>query len=287
MGQRGKIIEVAKSQLGYEEGPNNDTKYGDWYGLPNQPWCAMFVSWCAYVAGISEDIIPKFASCTQGFKQMEEMGIATNDKITPRPGDIIFFDWDLSGDKDHVGLVEYVENGVVHTIEGNHKNRQGPDKVDRFHYPVDYKYIAGYGCPKYDDEPTPVPTDDKVLQIQRWVNTYGFGIAEDNEYGPETHKGIVQAYQTELNRQYDAGLKVDGIYGNKTYEATPNVYPGAEGPITKAIQSMLYCKGYDIKWIDGEYGPNTKEQTERFQANNYIRPVDGVYGKNMGLQLFN
>jgi hypothetical protein len=282
MGQRGKIIEVAKSQLGYTEGPNNDTKYGEWYGMNNQPWCAMFVSWCAWMAGISTDIVPKFASCTQGFRQMQEMGIATNDKITPKPGDLIFFDWDLSGDKDHVGLVEYVENGIVHTIEGNHSN-----KVERFHYPVDYKYIAGYGCPRYDDEPTPVPKDEKVLQIQKWVNTYGFGIAEDGEDGPETRCGVTKAYQTELNRQFDAGLDVDGDFGNCTYKASPNVYPGAKGPITMSIQCMLYLKGYDIKWLDGDYGSNTEEQTKRFQSNNYIRPVDGVYGKNMGLQLFN
>ena len=47
MGFRDDIVDMAISQLGYTEGPNNDTKYGDWYGLPNQPWCAMFVSWCA------------------------------------------------------------------------------------------------------------------------------------------------------------------------------------------------------------------------------------------------
>ena len=42
--QRDDIIGVAKTQLGYTEGANNATKYGTWYGLPNQPWCAMFIS---------------------------------------------------------------------------------------------------------------------------------------------------------------------------------------------------------------------------------------------------
>ena len=45
----------------------------------------------------------------------------------PRPGDLIFFDWDdpggFSGPQDglcdHVGIVEKVENGVVYTVEGN------------------------------------------------------------------------------------------------------------------------------------------------------------------------
>ena len=35
---RQDIIGVAKTQMGYREGNNNDTKYGDWYGLPHQPW---------------------------------------------------------------------------------------------------------------------------------------------------------------------------------------------------------------------------------------------------------
>lgn len=78
---RNKIVQVAISQIGYKEGKNNDTKYGNWYGLKNQPWCAMFVSWCANQAGIPANIIPKFASCTQGFKLF---GNRTTAKITPQ-----------------------------------------------------------------------------------------------------------------------------------------------------------------------------------------------------------
>lgn len=37
----------------------------------------------------------------------------------PASGDIIFFDWGVNGDVGHVGIVEYVQNGRVYTIEGN------------------------------------------------------------------------------------------------------------------------------------------------------------------------
>lgn len=37
----------------------------------------------------------------------------------PRPGDIIFFDWESDGTSDHVGFVESVADGKVNTIEGN------------------------------------------------------------------------------------------------------------------------------------------------------------------------
>ena len=78
---RNKIVEIAQKEIGYKEGKNNDTKYGNWYGLPNQPWCAMFISWCANRSGIPTNIIPKFASCTQGFKLFSNR---TTQKIVPQ-----------------------------------------------------------------------------------------------------------------------------------------------------------------------------------------------------------
>ena len=57
---RTDIVNIAKSQIGYQEGASegqydgtlvangdNYTEYGRWYGIPNGQWCAMFVSWCA------------------------------------------------------------------------------------------------------------------------------------------------------------------------------------------------------------------------------------------------
>lgn len=33
MSKRDEIVAIALSQKGYTEGTNNDTKYGEWYGL--------------------------------------------------------------------------------------------------------------------------------------------------------------------------------------------------------------------------------------------------------------
>ncbi len=43
-------------------------------------------------------------------------------------GDIITFNWDKDAQQndgwaDHIGIVERVENGWIHTIEGNSSNR--------------------------------------------------------------------------------------------------------------------------------------------------------------------
>lgn len=62
-GEAAKMVSVALAEVGYLEkksasnldsktanaGSNNYTKYGKWYGLDGQPWCDMFVSWCAYM----------------------------------------------------------------------------------------------------------------------------------------------------------------------------------------------------------------------------------------------
>ena len=50
----------------------------------------------------------------------------------------------------------------------------------------------------------------KIASIQSTLNSrYGFNIAVDNIYGAETHTALVKALQTELNKQFNAGLVVD------------------------------------------------------------------------------
>ena len=63
----------------------------------------------------------------------------------PREGDIIFFDWEVDGNVNHVGIVEKVENGKVYTVEGNSTN----DTCRQKEYDINSKYIFGYGTPAY------------------------------------------------------------------------------------------------------------------------------------------
>ena len=66
----------------------------------------------------------------------------------PRPGDIIFFDWDdedgQDGSPDHVGIVEKVEDGIVYTVEGNSGNA-----CRKRQYAIGHYEILGYGTPAY------------------------------------------------------------------------------------------------------------------------------------------
>lgn len=289
---RNEIVEEVRKYIGYTEGKNNDTIFGTWYGLPNQPWCAMFISYCANEVGISQDIIKRFASCTAGFNWFKEKGQATREHITPKPGDIIFFVWSQNeSTPDHVGLVEYVENNKVHTIEGNRS-----DKVQRFEYDLDSWKIYGYAQPDYIDTNTNsnenqnIDNNNKetincIYDIQNWLKTnYGFNLALDNIYGTDTHKKLVMALQTELNSQYNKGLSVDGIFGTNTYNACINVRQGAQGNITKLIQCMLFIKGYTLE-IDGIFGPDTARRIGQFQSSNNLS-ADCIVGKNTFKKLF-
>lgn len=267
MSKRDKMVEIALSQKGYQEGPNNDTKYGDWYGLPNEPWCAMFVSWCANQVGVPEDIIPKFAGCTTGFYQMTDMGITTKEHIVPDKGDLIFFDWDCSGDYDHVGIVTEADDEVVYTIEGNHN-----DCVDEFVYPIKAEYIAGYAKPIYENapEPEPKPVDEEVLKYQKaWNSVYAatyHPIKEDGEFGPETEWSTHKVFLTEGMNNHLVGWCQCRYKYHKGYG--------------------MGDSGVNHDGVDDDFGPITAEVTEQFKRDNHIEPVNSIIDYSVVSLLF-
>jgi hypothetical protein len=135
------MLSVAGNEVGYQEGEDGYTKYGAWYGLPRANWCAMFVSWCADQCGyIRAGICPKASYCPDIVTWFQERNQWLDGSATPPTGAYILFDWDLDGTPDHVGLVEYVQDGYIHTIEGNSSNQ-----VKRNSYAVGSERILGYG----------------------------------------------------------------------------------------------------------------------------------------------
>ena len=131
-----QLVELAKGQVGNVGG----YPYWSWYGFNSRvEWCACFVSWCYGQAGLSE---PRFAACqSQGipwFTSHGQWGARGYENIAP--GDAIFFDWDLDGSADHVGLVIGTDGSRVYTVEGN-----SGDACKIKSYSLDYACIKGYG----------------------------------------------------------------------------------------------------------------------------------------------
>ena len=136
------MIEIADMQIGNIGGES----YWSWYGFTNRvEWCACFVSWVADQCGyIDAGIIPRFALCDNGISWFKNNGQWQDGGYNPNPGDIIFFDWNIDGISDHVGIVERIESNFVHTIEGN-----TCDSVARRSYTLSSNRIIGYGTPMY------------------------------------------------------------------------------------------------------------------------------------------
>ena len=137
-----KIVQIALTQ----EGNSGGKPYWSWYGCSSRiEWCACFVSWCADQCGyIDSGMIPKFSYCPAGVDWFKSKNAWQNGSYTPKPGDIIFFDWDYDNISDHVGIVVKEENGRVYTIEGNSN-----DMCKQNSYETGGSVILGYGTPKY------------------------------------------------------------------------------------------------------------------------------------------
>ena len=119
-------IDIAKKEVGYKEGANNDTKYGAWYGMNHVPWCMIFVVWCFYQAGLQGKIL-KTAGC-EAFEAW-----ATKNKLTVpvtqiKANDLLLFDFDRAGKAQHIEIAAGPMDAKTHlvpTIGGN----TGPDHV--------------------------------------------------------------------------------------------------------------------------------------------------------------
>jgi len=139
---RRAALASAHSQRGVREatGNNDGVPASRYSNGSNVPWCANFVSWNFRQAG---NPLPgnqvAIGSCDTMANELKRAGMWIG-KQTPQPGDVIFFG--TPGDYTHVGIVDRVENGRVHTVEGNSGNR-----VAQQSYPLNASNIQGYGRP--------------------------------------------------------------------------------------------------------------------------------------------
>ncbi|MEV4184968.1 CHAP domain-containing protein [Streptosporangium canum] len=136
-------------ELGYREQAGQRTTFGEWYSTNvvkdpqyrTAPWCDMVIAWAAGKAGV-EDFVGQFAWTPSHARWFETRGAWSDE---PEPGALVFFDW--SGGKDikgidHVGVVERVQDGTLHTIEGN------VDGVWLKRKTRDESKVVGYGLPR-------------------------------------------------------------------------------------------------------------------------------------------
>lgn len=199
-----QLLEVAREELGYTEGPNNYSKYGLWSGDANAAWCAEFVCWCVdqvdqrYGTGLLDAVYPNYSGQNTGRDWFIARGrfvyrkgncpnwgyqwlrgtdhYLTKNEYIPRPGDLVFFSYNEAGDTEHVALVEYAAydaegNVILHVIEGNN-----PSAVQRNAYRLNNSQVLGFGlCEDLADTTIRYGNrGDKVLSLQKALWQLGF-----------------------------------------------------------------------------------------------------------------
>jgi CHAP domain len=144
---------VAQGDVGYVEGAGNRTKYGKWFGLDGNPWCAMACSkWYADAAtnvGCDNPLAglqtPKgFAGTQIAFAKAKLKGMVIGKTEPVLVGDLIF--WRSTLTTGHVGLVVKVhDDGSFDVTEGNtsrsdHSSRNGGEVAIHRHTRKDGKH---------------------------------------------------------------------------------------------------------------------------------------------------
>lgn len=165
-----RVLRVARGELGTVESPagSNRTRYGAWYGLDANPWCAMFLVWCFHRAGAGDlrDVLsdrglaytPAFAAACR------RAGWPAVSPAAVEAGDIVFFDFpDAVFRIQHVGVAVGRDGGNVVCVEGNtsvSSNDNGGKVMQRIRPPA---HIEAVYRPEYQQEGLTVSDVNKIL----------------------------------------------------------------------------------------------------------------------------
>ena len=270
------VILVALSQVGYHEG-NSDADMDGWNlegsenyveynrlftkldGIWGYAWCAAFVSWCQYQAGIPAAIDCSEVSCPRMINEIlkpQNLYKTRESGYIPLIGDLIYFKSSSStAVSSHVGLVIGVRDGYVYTVEGN-----GGERVARHKYAIDDSYIVGYGALKYE---TKEGTDYSV-----------FSLAED-----ESKPGKYTVTADSLNVRAGAGTS-HSILGTLKYGDEIEVlkfnenwgkidFKGNEGWISASYLRSTDMNVFTIYYNVGE-GKMTLTQQRKFPGSDAV-----------------
>lgn len=312
-----KLIGIAKNEVGYLEkksnsqlddktanaGRNNYTKYArDLDNIPNfyngrkngYAWCDVFVDWC-FVQAFGVDKAKELlcqpnkslgAGCYYSANYYKQKGQFFS---TPKKGDQIFFK-NSKGDETHTGIVIDVDSKYVYTIEGNTSSARGVivngGCVREKSYSLNYRYISGYGRPKYNEEV--IKEDFKVIyqtydnKKKKWLNEIvsneGTGImAYAGNFGNEVG-GI--RIRTNDNSPFKI---VSHIKNGKwlseitKWDDTSNGYSGIKEKSIDGIAMKVnnHKISYRVHTINGKW----YDWVNQYNINDWVYGVAGVKGK--------
>lgn len=161
-------------------------------------WCDTFVSFIMIKLGATA-LTGTECGVERHVAVFEKLGIWKEDgRITPKPGDIIVYNWDdhsqpNDGFADHIGFVEKVSGGTITTIEGN---KGTPGTVARRSISVGAGQIRGYARPRYAGASTTAsskPAGKTIDQLVADVLAGKYGSGDDRKKALGSKYAEVQA----------------------------------------------------------------------------------------------
>lgn len=172
-----QVIDVMKSWIGLSRAKGTHKPIIDLYNRHyplargykvsyTDDYCDTTVSAAFIKLGAADLIGGTECGVEEHINLFDKKGIWNEDgTITPKPGDIICYNWDdgtqpNNGWADHIGIVEYVDskNRTLTVIEGNMTGGVVGERT----IPIGWGYIRGYARPKYADSPgTDTKTENK------------------------------------------------------------------------------------------------------------------------------
>lgn len=173
-----RVLELARGEIGATSGE----KYLRYFNQVNTegivlpfdaPWCAAWVTWVMRHAEVPLDSVPNYKGCATASDWFTERGRfrSRQSGYIPKPGDIIMYEWNPQNEgtayddgDDHTGIVEYVQDGIVHTLEGNNGGQ-----CRRDWWSLTNAYISGYCVPLYNMETNENKEDDEMLTYEQWA----------------------------------------------------------------------------------------------------------------------
>lgn len=298
---RAKVLQVAASQLDTKESPpgSNKTKYGVWYGIDGQKWCAIFVSWVFNEAGLPLGNIQTkkgIHHCQSAHNYYKSKGMLTGN---PSPGDIVIYDWEGNGHADHIGIFigwanpqkSHIEAWEGNTAQGN--DSDGGKVMRRTRSRNMVKSFINPGV--YNDAVAPIETvlsngsrGSDVTVLQNLLYELDYVIEIDGWFGDQT-EGFVKDFQTK--NQMAATGKVDEMTHGAIQEAArlkrivksrfisgSYLRRGNSGIVVTELQKALNSKGANPKLpVTGFFGDLTLKAVKDFQVANHLEK-DGIVG---------
>ena len=234
---------IAATQLGYEESRRNFiidengeqqgyTRYGHWYGMTYEEWCAMFVSFCLHYADIPAEWFPREAECGRWKAKLENIGAyeERGGDYVPQKGDLVFFNYDSDSTPDHIGIVVDTAENQIFVIAGN-ENRS----VLKREYGLADSSIVGYANMEHIMERAGV-----LEKFEQTEETEG----ETGDEGETENKGETG---NEDETETETAAEPESVIGRKIYTNTdsvnlrelPNVASAAVGRVEAAGTELV------------------------------------------------